>query len=272
MESPASQTFHYALGSSEVYVPLSISELSPPSAAADSKAFKERAADDVTGWSVWGSSVVLARFVANIDGRALVRGRRCLELGAGCGLAGLSCAQRGGASSVTLTDFNAETVRNLRRNAERNAEACAPAVLDVLAWDWDEACPVAGVCPAPDTSAVPNLFAVALGADLCYRRSYARKLACLLPGLVAPGGVFILATPGQREGLPTLKSMLEGAGWMLEREMEAPLEWRGNPLVAGGGGECGLDHFPELAMRSLAYPLLVLVWRRPLEAAAASHD
>ncbi len=221
---------------------------------------------DVTGWTVWGSSVILARYLASPAGSALLAGRDVCELGAGCGLAGLAGAQRAAPARVWLTDFNAATVDNLRANAAANAASCAP--LRVSAVDWD--------APAswPGGDGAPHAFHVVIGADLVYRRSYARKLVEVLHALVAPGGAFVCATPGQREGLPTLRQALQAAGWACETELEAPQEWRASPLRApegaGAGGDDGACHFPELAMRSMAYPLVVLVWRRP--AVVDAHD
>jgi len=246
----ADALFEYALGSGTQR--LLISELPPASAADDghSKAFHEKAVHDITGYSVWGSSVVLSRFVCEQAGRDLLAGANVLELGAGCGLAGLAAAQRGGAASVTLTDFNAATVANLTANAERNAAACVPCRLHTAAFDWD----------APPPWEQPRAFDVVLGSDLVYTRSYARKLAAVLNACVAAGGAFALATPAQREGLPTLAAALAAAGWRLELEAEAGEAWRSNPLA---GDELRYtDHFPELAMRSCAYPLLLRVWRR----------
>lgn len=256
-----------------------------PEAANDGKAFKERASvriptaacspvkavlasaalvltslrqHDVTGWSVWGSSVILARFLESRAG--LLAGQEVLELGAGCGLSGLwAAAQRRGAPSrVWLTDFNEHTVANLRHNAAANAACCCPCEVSAMDWDEDETWPRA----AGET----RVFPVVIGADLVYRRSYARKLFSVVARLVAPGGVFVLATPGQREGLPTLVQALQRAGWACEEELDAPPEWRVSPLRADSTAEqpSGDEalHFPELAIKSVAYPLNVFVWRK----------
>lgn len=50
------------------------------------KAFREKAKDDFTGWTVWSSSIIAARWVAAHT--AEFSGRSVLELGSGCGLAG----------------------------------------------------------------------------------------------------------------------------------------------------------------------------------------
>lgn len=50
------------------------------------KAFREKAKDDFTGWTVWASSIVASRWAA--AHAAEFSGRDVLELGSGCGLAG----------------------------------------------------------------------------------------------------------------------------------------------------------------------------------------
>ena len=45
-------------------------------------------------WEVWASGLALAQHLGG-GGGELVRGRRCLELGAGLGLVGLTAAKRG---------------------------------------------------------------------------------------------------------------------------------------------------------------------------------
>ncbi len=253
-----------------------------PEAANDSKAFKERAEarkhaqrlpavtralpdaparaqHDVTGWTVWASSVILARYLCK-QGAPLLAGADCLELGAGCGLSGLAAAQRAAPARVWLTDFNAATVANLEANAAANAASCAPLTCSRMDWDQEATFPHDAGCDSP------RAFGAVIGADLVYRRSYARKLAAVLDAVVQPGGVFVFATPGQREGLPTLRSALASAGWACEAELEAPAEWRANPLrhdaADADAAAQTLCHFPELAMKSMAYPLNVLVWRK----------
>ena len=223
---------------------------------------------------MWGSSVILARF---IEARAgLFATQSLMELGAGCGVAGLWAAARVSPSCVWLSDFNANTVANLRRNVAANAACCASCALDVAAVDWDDE----STWPLEPGGAgdEPLTFPVVIGADLVYRRSYARKLASVLERMVQPGGRFVLATPGQREGLPTLMQMLQRGGWICEEELDAPPAWRSNPLRAASksGAQAANDsgagdeahHFPELAMKSIAYPLNVFVWRKPESAAA----
>lgn len=77
------------------------------------------------GGKLWDGALVLSRWLAGSEGRALVEEARCLELGAGTGLVGLA-ATRLGASQVVITDMN-EVVPLITRNAKCNT----PKALDV---------------------------------------------------------------------------------------------------------------------------------------------
>lgn len=78
---------------------------------------------------MWPSSVVLARWLVSQD-PSLIRNKRVLELGAGCGLVGLVAAGIMGSTSnqdvedevgsVVLTDFNPIVLENIRRNIALN--------------------------------------------------------------------------------------------------------------------------------------------------------
>ena len=80
---------------------------------------RQSAQDDV-GFVMWPSAVVLANYIAsNPD---IVRGKEVIELGAGCGLTGISAGapNLGRAKSVTLTDFNDIVLKNLENNIGMN--------------------------------------------------------------------------------------------------------------------------------------------------------
>lgn len=100
---------------------------------------------------MWPSAVVLSRWLASNP--TFVTGKRCLELGAGCGLVGLAaarlqqkhviisggnrsenneCEQQSPCGCVILTDFNKSVLENLKRNVDLNdvAEQCQVSGLD----------------------------------------------------------------------------------------------------------------------------------------------
>jgi predicted nicotinamide N-methyase len=90
---------------------------------------------------MWPSAVVLSLFL--VTDPSLVRGKRVIEIGAGCGLTGLVAARLqklhishdddiNNRQTVILTDFNPIVVENLKRNASLNdlADACSATQLD----------------------------------------------------------------------------------------------------------------------------------------------
>jgi predicted nicotinamide N-methyase len=72
-----------------------------------------------TGATTWAAGFVLAEWLLSRRARRFVRGKRVLELGAGAGLSGV-CAWRAGAAALTLTDGDAQALRNCARNVSAN--------------------------------------------------------------------------------------------------------------------------------------------------------
>ena len=83
------------------------------------------------GSHTWGAAVAVARHVAAHP--AEVHGQRVIELGAGTGLLGLTCAQSG-AASVLLTDLEVNVPR-LQRSVDHNRLGN---IAQVRALDWSE--------------------------------------------------------------------------------------------------------------------------------------
>ncbi|KAG1668386.1 hypothetical protein FOA52_004896 [Chlamydomonas sp. UWO 241] len=79
---------------------------------------KEGALGDGLGAKVWTVAHVLAREISSAP--QLVRGRRVLEIGAGCGLNGIVAAKCG-AAEVVLTDNEGPVLRNLAECMAMNA-------------------------------------------------------------------------------------------------------------------------------------------------------
>lgn len=85
---------------------------------------------DLTGQVVWPVSVLLATFVASQDWK----GKKCVEVGAGCGLAGFAAAQAANAESVVVTD-GSEIVLNLLR---RTVDECGKDRVAVARLTWGD--------------------------------------------------------------------------------------------------------------------------------------
>lgn len=218
------------------------------------RVFRKRSTDDFTGWTVWGCSPVFARLA--IERPELFDGKSVLELGAGCGLAGLAVACCTRATSICISDFPTETMRNLVHNVGLNcqrvtvgapqasvvpgAEPGVPIVASLggevfsvndtfiaagtgcrisiaqIDWDVEETWPRAQ-------------YDVIVAADLLPRESYGRSLAHVVKGLLRPGGILIVVTPAVREGLPVLDTSLRESGYTASEEVIED-DWRANPL------------------------------------------
>lgn len=120
--------------------------------------------DEVQGEGVWGASIMIADMVAT--GAIDCAGRSVLELGCGCGIAGLAAAVWGGAANVHLTD-NAEVCApgsNLHRNVAGNGGGSPPAGVVVRTLDWNDD---AGLQDPEHPDRVPQAQLV-LGADVLF--------------------------------------------------------------------------------------------------------
>ena len=85
------------------------------------------------------------------------KGKRVVELGAGCGLAGLVAAGLG-AEEVLLTD---QHIALLEHNAAKNAAVTTPAAVKVQQLRWGDVSAAAAALGSP-----PRPFDVVLGADV----------------------------------------------------------------------------------------------------------
>lgn len=84
-----------------------------------------------TGKKLWDSSAVLALLVSTSHNH-FIKGKRVIELGAGCfGLAGLAAAMSG-ACRVLLTDGNPECVQILQTNIKNNQFLCKVDTMELL--------------------------------------------------------------------------------------------------------------------------------------------
>ncbi len=128
---------------------------------------------DLPYWTkLWPASIVLASFAQ----RSLKPPGRVLELGAGLGVPGLVCAQKG--CPVVLSDLDPDALDFARAAVELNH---LESVATVLPLDW--------------TNPPANLgtFETVIGSEVLYHAPMYPALVTLLQSLIAPGGTAFLA-------------------------------------------------------------------------------
>ena len=175
-------------------------------------------------------SLFLRACVYSVHMTPQLRGRGMIELGAGCGLCGITAAKLCGCLPAMLTDFAAPTMANLKHNLTINgmsAEECSKAL------DWR------------DQSTWPPAQPVVIGADLIYAREAVEPLLAAVSGLVSPGGAFLYVAPEtNRQGEAEFLTGLCARGWECQRS-DVPPSYLTNAFVkpqpAGGGGAAGGD-------------------------------
>lgn len=134
-----------------------------------------------------------------------------LEIGAGCGLAGLCAASLlaelpmpdSGARRCILTDGPEAVMDNLRHNAVANAERLGPSVsLEAVPLPWEELLDGTVGLPAEDLQLV-------LGSDVIWGHR-GPLVAQVARRLVRPGGWLFISAQKGREGLADFESVLRG--------------------------------------------------------------
>ena len=127
-----------------------------------------------TGFRTWEAALHLGSFLSTPAGKALVRGNRVIELGAGTGFLSMFCAKHLDVQSVVATDREPALIENIRDCMRRNE--LDPAVFHPAIWEWGTPLSLThdgegkGEGDAAETAAVLGngdlAFDVALGADL----------------------------------------------------------------------------------------------------------
>ena len=138
----------------------------------DKSVFNTKAAtasEDRTGLALWPASIVLARWISNLN----LSGKSICELGAGCGLPGITAFAYGGADRVVLTDYFEDTVANLAHNSKINSDG----KIDVKAVDWADG--------------FDESFDIVIGADLIYAAEAVPLLLRTIKSALKDGGHFL---------------------------------------------------------------------------------
>jgi len=187
------------------------------------------ASEDATGLALWPASIVLAHWIAQESSRALLRGKRVLELGAGCGLPGLVAASYTSAASVAVTDYFEDTMANLKYNVSANKAAgligrggCKSCTVHQVDW--------ANTALWEASEETRPSFDVVIGADLVYHDDVIPIFLSTLQHVLRDGGRFLYVSRERRGGMALLGPALEMAGFTLRKKEEAPAHLRRNPM------------------------------------------
>ncbi|KAF3323146.1 protein N-lysine methyltransferase METTL21A isoform X1 [Carex littledalei] len=155
----------------------------------------------VTGAVMWDSGVVLAKFLEHaVDfGQLSLKGTRVVELGAGCGLAGIVAALLG--AEVVLTDLS-DRLKLLKKNVDANFEdgpAKGSARVSELTWG-DEI----------DSELVEPIHPdFVIGSDVIYCEAAVNDLLITLKQLCGPHTTILLA--GELRNDAVVECFLEAA-------------------------------------------------------------
>lgn len=188
---------------------------------------------DWTGLYVWTASILMSRWI--ISQKAAFDGKSVLELGAGCGLPGLTALTHTTCRKVTITDLHQRTVDNISHNTGTTGleiksldfSRCSSSILDWL-----------------KPSTWPNTqFDIILGSDVVYHEAQAGMLSNVLKKLLKPGGVFLMVHAAARAGLAEFCDALENAGFSQEAAITPSEKYY--ELLPGMSTQYMDLHFPE---------------------------
>jgi len=121
-----------------------------------------------TGTKIWPSSLVLSNYLYNQQNKINFKGKRCIELGSGCGVGGVTLAHLG--SNVTCTDLKS-IINLLKDNVSRNTFGLKNSVT-VTEHEW-----------GTDVSSLQPPFDIIIGTDIVYKQDYIDPLIISLISL-----------------------------------------------------------------------------------------
>jgi predicted nicotinamide N-methyase len=150
---------------------------------------------------VWPSSIILAGKLLELEGR----GKTALELGCGVGLSTLAATSAG--FNVLSTDYYEDALDVTRANVFRNLGTIARTRLV----DWRHLPRDLGT------------FDLVFASDVLYEKEYAELLPVLLRGLLATGGIALIADPG-RVAAPVFVKACGDHGLVIRKQEARPFE------------------------------------------------
>lgn len=160
-----------------------------------------------TGCQLWPASVALGRVL--LSRPWLVQQKSVIELGAGCGFAGIAAARL--AHKVLITDCDAETVANLHHNVARNwkiwHQVGTTKEISTATLDWRDL--LKHGWPAS------RRMDVVIGSDIIYG-NWGPMVAGVAEKVLNPSGQLVMVSAEDRGGLPEFRSALEMAGFRVD--------------------------------------------------------
>jgi len=188
--------------------------------------FGKDSSEDSTGLSVWASAVVFARWITEQKDR--FTNKSVLELGAGCGLPGITALRCTKASRVVLSDLHKPTINNLKHNLALNIvkEDGNKANADVQVVDWTN-----------KLTWPREKFDVLLLCDLIYSAELVPHLLNIVKTTLKPNGSLMMVakkSEQDRQGLDdfiaALQDPAKGPGFVHCQSKWAPEAYLANPL------------------------------------------
>jgi predicted nicotinamide N-methyase len=237
--------------------------------------------NDTTGYGIWSASIIMGQWMTDVfrnrhtntnqDTKPI---RTIVELGAGCGIPGITIAKsflsRSESSilpTIYLTDLNPVTIRNLQHNVMTNQ---VESITSVVALDWNDLIQSDNnnkkwpwMMPSKTTelseteekeqqTALTSGIDILIGSDLVYQKEVIPILLQTIQKL-RPQTFYYGAAGTNRDGHDLFIQSLQdkGLGGMtLVSSFPAPYVYRAtNPLYNQDDDECFI-HFQDLLLLS----------------------
>jgi predicted nicotinamide N-methyase len=130
-----------------------------------------------TGTKIWTSSIIFSRFLEDNRKKFNLKQKRVVELGSGCGLAGIACALQG--AQVTFTDIP-EMIYLLEQNVRNNLSSEHNPLVKAHTW-------------GDDVSSLSPPFDYVVGTDVLFKIQMVEPLIKSLLNLSSKSTVIIIA-------------------------------------------------------------------------------
>mmetsp|Transcript_71421 Transcript_71421/g.232070 ORF Transcript_71421/g.232070 Transcript_71421/m.232070 type:complete len:285 (+) Transcript_71421:103-957(+) len=163
-----------------------------------------------SGCRLWAAALALVGALRRLP-EAAVAGRCVIELGAGCGLPGVSALPLG-CRELVLSDSDEAALWLLRGNLQRcatpSAQICPPEpMVSAIQLDFCDAMAVQRVVEMPGGQC-PRLFDVVLASEFVYESGVLQRFVAGVAILLAPGGLALAANRDRPLAGPKLREQL----------------------------------------------------------------